>query len=299
MSLQIPAHLVKQMAPLVDVWDNISEEAQRAILGNEERSYIKLRDRDEERAKRKRPSIDFPALEEAARSKGWKNSLEIAKLLDCRWDSVYGWCERANIDVVYLLPDGRDDQGIPKAQRAGLFSEEIMLVRKAKDDLTAQGQLADDSANALARDKYEEYMEEQEARKAQQDKDQVEYKERVQKERSKREEARQGRLTASREQNLRKIKLNGARRDVRRLTRQTKLAEEQFNSTASPEARDIFWGTRKGKQNFEYASTNYRIGRAWARGIKERYQENLTAAIVLRDKLEQSYKDDYVTVVKI
>ena len=296
MSLQIPEHLVEQMAPLVDFWDNISEDAQQAILKNEEHSYLKMQGR---RERLKRPSIDFPALEEEARSKGWRNSLEIARLLDCSWASVPGWCERANIDVVYLLPDGLDDQGISKAKRIGLFSEDIVLVIKAKDDFFSQSRIADDKANAEADRQYEQYQKEKAERKAQQDKDQDEYRARVQKERADREEARQGRLTASREQNLRKMKLNGARRDVRRLTRQTKLAEEQFNSTASPEARDTFWGTRKGKQNFEYASTNYRIGRAWARGVKERYQENLTAAIVLRDNLEQSYKDDYGDEVKI
>ena len=251
------------------------------------------------RRERQRPIVNFSALEEEARSGGWQNLSEIAKLLDCRWDSVLGWCDRAGVGVYELVKSGREAMGLERWQYTGLFPEDVDKIKQFKDDLSAQGQLADDKANAEADRQYEQYQKEKAERKAQQDKDQVEYRERVQKERAEREEARQGRLTASREQNLRKIKLNGARRDVRRLTRQTMLAEEQFNSTASPEARDIFWGTRKGKQNFEYASTNYRIGRAWARGVKERYQENLTAAIVLRDNLEQSYKDDYGDEVKI
>ena len=92
------------------------------------------------------------------------------------------------------------------------------------------------------------------------------------------EEERQARLAASRATERRRIDLDAAQADVWNLRPKARLAQEQFESTASAEARTAFWNSRLGAQNFEYASTNRGIGRKWARGIADKYESALLRA---------------------
>ena len=92
------------------------------------------------------------------------------------------------------------------------------------------------------------------------------------------EEERQARLAASRATERRRMDLDAAQADVWQRRPQARLAREQYESTASTRAANAFWISRRGKQNFEYASTNRGIGRKWAQGVAERYAAALARA---------------------
>ena len=244
--MQIPEHLVEQMAHFVGAWDNIPEGTQKDLLEQEERNFVKLREKSEGRAERQRPSVDFAALEEEARSKGWQDLSEVAKLLDCRWDSVLGWCEKAGVEVAELVEPGREARGLERWQYTGLYPDAIEQVKQYKDASFAQAQAADDQANAQADAQYEQHQKDKAERKDQQDKDQAEYRERVQRERLEREAARQERLATTREHELRTLKLKGARKDVRRLTR-NRLSWPRSSLTLPRRPRLVIFSGERGE----------------------------------------------------
>ena len=292
--MKIPPNLVKQMAHYGDAWPRIPEQAQEVIIAQEQKNYDRLHQVAAARAERKRPPrADFVSIEADARWNGWLNLAEIGSKLGCRWDSVLGWCEKAGESPVELLHPGRDTMGLQRWQYVGLYPASIVLVKKAFDDHFAKSRADDEAANVRADAEVLRLAEEKAAYQEKQLQDRAAYLEQSRLRRQQHEADRQARLALTREKDSRKRELAGARRDVRRLRMQTRLAEEQFKSTKSADARRLFWATRRGKQNFEYASTNFKIGRGWARGVMERYHENLEAAGNLLADLEAAYQADY------
>ena len=142
-------------------------------------------------------------------------------------------------------------------------------------DEAEEASAASAEAAELERQKWEERKAVERAAREQQ---QLEYRERIAQERADAEEGRQERLAEQRREAMQALDLDFAFSHASQLRRQTNLARRQFESTKSPDARDAFFSERIGEQNFEYASTNYRIGRRWARRIWKRYARNLARA---------------------
>ena len=218
-----------------------------------------------------------------ARGNGFVTVSEMAVELGIKWDHVLTWIDKAGVELVDLLPAGakayrhlaakRKSLGI--AGRAGVYTPDDEAVETAYQEWIDQIEAENASANATAEAEYQRLLIE---RKAAQDRARLAYQEWSRAERIKAERERQARLAASRATERRRIDLDAAQADVWRLRPQARLAREQYESTANPEARTAFWNSRIGKQNFEYASTNRGIGRQWAKGVADRYESALLRA---------------------
>ena len=221
-----------------------------------------------------------------ARTRGFVTVSEMAEELGIKWDHVLTWIDKAGVELVDLLPAGakayrhlaakRKTLGI--AGRCGVYAPDDEAVEAAYQEWIDQIEAENAAANAAAEAEYQRLLQEQVARKAAQDRARLDYEEWSRTERVKAEEERQARLAASRATERRRIDLDAAQADVWNLRPKARLAQEQFESTASAEARTAFWNSRLGTQNFEYASTNRGIGRQWAKGVADRYESALLRA---------------------
>ena len=139
----------------------------------------------------------------------------------------------------------------------------------------------DDAANAEADALVARLLEEKEQRRLAVDEErQRAYRERVFRERQAAEISRQERLANTRENQRLEYELQGAKSDVRLSRRQAKLARRQYYASANRALWAVWAWSRRGKQNFEYASTKPRpVGRRWAKEVMERYQRNHETAL--------------------
>ena len=226
-----------------------------------------------------RPWIEVLAEAEDA---GFVTIKQVADDMDMRWDHVLSWVDRTGAKLVDLaprqakLPEDRRD--LSRAARCVLSAADVEIVMEGYAVFLGEAEeasAASAEAAELERQKWEERKAVERAAREQQ---QLEYRERVAQERADAEEGRQERLAVSRGEAMQALDLDFARSHVSQLRRQTDLARRQFESTKSPDARAAFFSERIGEQNFEYASTNYRIGRRWAKRIWKRYARNLAHA---------------------
>ena len=120
---------------------------------------------------------------------------------------------------------------------------------------------------------------EQQDRRAAQERARLAYKEWSRAERLKAEEERQARLAASRATERKRMDLDAAQADVWDLRPKARLAMRTVREHGLYAGRQCFLDvSRRGKQNYEYASTNRGIGRKWAQGVAERYAAALARA---------------------
>ena len=226
----------------------------------------------------------------AARAKGWKSVKELGQDIGIKWDQVLSWIDSAGLypgQFVDLDPDDRYDQ--PRATSCGLYpyAAEALAAHYSE---TMQGYAAaDEVANAEAEEHYQRELAAKRQRLEEDEQRQKDYRARVAKDRAEREEARQLRLAASREDSRRESELQHAKYLVRRNRRQLKLAKRQYYASANRALWAAFAFTRRGKQNFEYASTKPTpVGRGWARGVMGRYESNYNSAVERLAKLEDT-----------
>ena len=214
---------------------------------------------------------------------------DVAKALGVKWEYAFTWIDAAKVSTQYV---GKD---------RFIAKEDLPLVQKAHNDHFAMVKAINDAANAEADAIYQKALEDKAARAAAQEQAQAEYKARVRREREEAERARQERLKVARLAEWEKNQLVWARKDVKRTRRTYKLAKRQYKSTESKSNRTIFWLSRRGRPNYEYASTNRNIGRVWAKEIMERYQEKYEKALNVLKNVEdgQTYFEAGGTRVKL
>ena len=230
----------------------------------------------------------------AARAKGWKSAKELGLELGIRWDQVLSWIDSAGLypdQFVDLDPDDRYDQ--PRATSCGLYQYAADTLAAHYRETMEGYKAADEVANAEADKQYQQGLEEKRLRLQEDEQRQRDYRARVAKERAEREEARQLRLAARREKRRRESELQHAKRMEKRSGRQLTLAKGQYYASANRILWAAFALTRRGKQNFEYASTKFTpVGRGWARGVMERYQRNYDAAVERLAKLQAEAENE-------
>ena len=228
----------------------------------------------------------WEALLDDAKAQGFVSVGELAEELGIRWDHVLGWLDKAGVDMVDLLPAGARAyrhlanvrQGLGISGRCGVYAPDDEAVEAAYSEWLDHIESENARHNAAAEAEYQRLLQESQDRKAAQERARLAYREWSRAERLKAEEERQARLAASRAFERKRMDIDAAHADVWDLRPKARLAMEQFESTASTRAANAFWISRRGKQNFEYASTNRAIGRKWAQGVAERYAAALARA---------------------
>ena len=215
------------------------------------------------------------------RAKGWLSLAECATELGFRsWTFVLSWVDTAPAIQVTEL----SDRSLSKGSRAGLMPDGLAEVRRRYEAFMGEAHATDAAANAAADAEYERLKQEAADRKAEQERKQAEWKADHQRRRAEAEKARQERLEATHAAELKQLEIDHARWRLCDLIRMKGLARQQFESTATPDARAAFFASRIGEQNYEYAATKYEISRAWARGMWLRYEERvMRAMLVLAD----------------
>ena len=199
---------------------------------------------------------------------------DVASTLGVKWEYAFTWIDAAKVSTQYV---GRD---------RFIKKEDLGKVEKAYNDHFSAIRAAQEAADAEAEAKYARLLEEQIARKAAQEQAQADYRARVRREREEAEEKRQATLKAKRFTEWEKNQLVWAKEDVRRTRRSYRLSKRQYESTESKSKRTIFWLSRRGRPNYEYASTNRNIGRAWAKDVMDRHKEKYDKALSVREKVK-------------
>ena len=217
-----------------------------------------------------------------AEASGFVTIRALAADMDMRWDHVLTWVDRTGAELVDLAPRQaklpEDRRNLSRAARCVLSAYDVGIVKEGYGLFVAEAVEASAASAEAAELERQKWQERKATEKAAQEQRQQEYRERVAQERADAEEGRQERLAEERRKAMQFLDMDFALGQVSQLRRQTDLARRQFESTASPDARLAFFSERIGEQNFEYASTNYRIGRRWARRIWKRYARNLAHA---------------------